>query len=276
MLKRSLVAAAILAANFALASRGYAEEELTIEAVFAYYRAPLSATGVLVDLTGGDPVTDYFLIYWGVPFCGDPAIGDYDQLNWGALLTTGADGAGSGYVDIFAFADPPLPGDYVVVQAFDPETIPSSGSVGVVPVSGFSNCERVFDYYGDDDGDGLSGQLELAGGTDPWNPDSDGDGIDDGIDPSGAQALVDGLPDAAFAGDGHRTAILRQLRNAEAAVARGNIDGAIDKLYALRDHLDGCDGSATEAADDNDWVIDCAAQDVLRAYIDALLDNLSS
>jgi hypothetical protein len=32
----------------------------------------------------------------------------------------------------------------------------------------------------DSDGDGLSNRLEYERGTDPWNPDSDGDGIPDG------------------------------------------------------------------------------------------------
>ncbi len=38
------------------------------------------------------------------------------------------------------------------------------------------------DPYGDEDGDGLTNLQEFLNGTDPTNPDSDGDGVVDGLD----------------------------------------------------------------------------------------------
>ncbi len=124
----------------------------------------------------------------------------------------------------------------------------------------------------DTDNDGLTDCLEVEVGTDPLNPDSDGDGIPDGEDSEFIQNIVNGLPDSAFKGNGHRTAILAHLDNVEHQVAKGHIDVALNMLENLRKHVDGCGASA----DNNDWIIDCAAQIQVRDLIDLLVTNLSS
>ena len=64
---------------------------------------------------------------------------------------------------------------------------------------------------GDDDNDGLSGEQEVASGSDPFNADSDGDGLADGVevltygtDPTLLDSDLDGLTDAAEI-DEHQT-----------------------------------------------------------------------
>ena len=71
------------------------------------------------------------------------------------------------------------------------------------------------------------------------------------------QYAVAALPSSAFTpGQGHGEAILAQLAKIESQLAKGRTADAIEKLRQLRRHLDGC-GSA---ADRNDWIDDCAAQ----------------
>ena len=46
-----------------------------------------------------------------------------------------------------------------------------------------TDSKDALDYPRDPDGDGLTNNQELALGTDPANPDTDGDGISDKFDP---------------------------------------------------------------------------------------------
>jgi hypothetical protein len=124
----------------------------------------------------------------------------------------------------------------------------------------------------DTDNDGLTDCLEVTVGTDPLNPDSDGDGILDGEDSEFIQNIINGLPDSAFKGNGHRTAMLAHLDNVEHQVAMGHIGVALNMLDNLRKHVDGCGASA----DNTDWIIDCVAQVQVRDLIDLLIANLSS
>jgi Bacterial TSP3 repeat len=123
----------------------------------------------------------------------------------------------------------------------------------------------------DTDGDGLTDCLELDVGTDPLNPDTDGDGIPDGQDAEFVQNIVSGLPDEAFKGNGHRTAILAHLDNIEHQVAQGHTDVALQMLDNLRKHIDGCGANA----DNDDWIVDCTAQVQVRDLVDLMIANLS-
>jgi hypothetical protein len=49
----------------------------------------------------------------------------------------------------------------------------------------------------------------------------------------------------------------------------GDPDQARSTLTNLRRRLDGCETGG--AADTNDWILDCASQDTIRALIDALI-----
>jgi len=124
----------------------------------------------------------------------------------------------------------------------------------------------------DTDNDGLTDCLELDVGTDPLDPDSDDDGIPDGQDSEFVQNVINGLPDGAFKGGGHRTAILAHLDNVEHQVAKGHVDVALKMLENLRKHVDGCGATA----DNDDWIIECVAQIQVRGLIDLLVTNLSS
>ncbi len=128
----------------------------------------------------------------------------------------------------------------------------------------------------DTDDDGLNDGLEVDLGTDPLNPDTDGDGIPDGQDTEFIENAIGGLSDDAFKdesnGKGLRNALLKHLENAERAVARGQVDKAIQHLQTLRGHLDGCGAEA----DNTDWIVDCTAQVEIRDLLDLLINNLSS
>jgi hypothetical protein len=120
----------------------------------------------------------------------------------------------------------------------------------------------------DTDDDLLPDGLEVLHGTDPLVADTDGDGLLDGSDVDFVVDAVEGTPPEAFGNA--PVAILNQLDATEHKLLSGQEDQAIQKLMNLREHLDGCGA----AADNNDWVIDCAAQIELRALVDLLIDNL--
>jgi uncharacterized repeat protein (TIGR01451 family) len=111
--------------------------------------------------------------------------------------------------------------------------------------------------------------------------DSDGDGLPDDVDPDTIADVVgdtDEVPDSAFAdmGGGHRTAMLALLNAIEIKIADGKINKAIKALEKLRERVDGCDGSASESPDNNDWVTDCDAQRLIQGLIDGILARLES
>jgi len=128
----------------------------------------------------------------------------------------------------------------------------------------------------DTDDDGLDDGLEVALGTDPNDSDSDDDGIPDGQDTEFIENAINALSDDVFKdespGKGLRNALLRNLENAERAVARGQTAQAIHHLEIVRGHLDGCGTSA----DGNDWIVDCTAQVQIRDLLDLLIANLSA
>ncbi len=123
----------------------------------------------------------------------------------------------------------------------------------------------------DDDDDGLLNDDEAIVGTNPDNPDSDGDGIRDGVDPDVLSVIVKQLPDDVFKSTdkGLRTAILSLLNNNERYILAGKIEEAIHMLENLRRHMDGC----PYMADKDDWIIDCNSQQSVRRILDILLAN---
>lgn len=126
----------------------------------------------------------------------------------------------------------------------------------------------------DIDNDGLLYDDEILVGMYPDNPDSDGDSIRDGVDPDILCIIIKHLPIKAFksSGEGHRTAILKQLRNNERYILEGNIEKAIQNLKQLRKHMDGC----PSFPDKDDWIVDCKSQERARRFLDILLANHAS
>lgn len=123
----------------------------------------------------------------------------------------------------------------------------------------------------DTDGDGLTdGQEVLVTGTDPLNPDTDGDGIPDGSDPDSLVNILGGLPDSAFKGVGHRTAIGAHLDNINRQILKGQVDQALKEIAQLRTKMDGC---GTDP-DNTDWIVDCTAQMQMRTFLDLVATNL--
>lgn len=121
----------------------------------------------------------------------------------------------------------------------------------------------------DDDDDGLTNAEESDLGTDPNNPDTDGDGIIDGGDPS---VLVEVLPPDSLFKDsdgGLRQAMLARLNGIEDHMLALNIEGALRELENLRRRVDGC----PPKADKDDWIVDCTEQLRVRALIDTIISN---
>ncbi|MBM3790531.1 MAG: hypothetical protein FJW35_09310, partial [Acidobacteria bacterium] len=130
------------------------------------------------------------------------------------------------------------------------------------------------DWVADPDRDGLSSETESGLGTDPANPDSDGDGIRDGLDPDIVAGVVAALPDTVFksGGPGLRTAMLARLEDIERATAAGLVDVAVRGLQNLLLRVDGC----PPLPDPDDWVVDCDAQLTVRNLLGLLAGNHSS
>jgi hypothetical protein len=128
----------------------------------------------------------------------------------------------------------------------------------------------VFELGFDADRDLLSDALEAKLGTDPSEPDGDGDGIPDGSDPGWLAARVTSLPVRALRSPGSRRALLAGLENAERRLAAADAKRAHGALDRLRLRLDGCE----PAADKNDWIVACATQREVRGLLDVLRENL--
>jgi Tol biopolymer transport system component len=102
--------------------------------------------------------------------------------------------------------------------------------------------------------------------------DTDGDGLPDSIDPDIVGDAVADLSDTSFRNSGAESAILDRLADIELNIVDGRIADAIRAAENLRRRLDGCEDGPP--ADKNDWIVDCASQDSIRALLDALISNL--
>jgi hypothetical protein len=187
--------------------------------------------------------------------------------------------AGSGYqpeskVGVYLFSEPVLLGTAVVgldgsfAGAF---VIPSgvTGGTHEIVVMGFAPDGELrtlvtsIQVAEDPDNDGLTTGEEMLTGTDPVNPDSDGDGIIDGLDASWLIGFLDALPREDFKRRWHRTLMKVTIANAAIAVKLGNGDIALDITRLLHRRLDGCGTSP----DRSDWIVDCEAQIQFRTLL---------
>jgi hypothetical protein len=233
-------------------------------------------------LPGVPPIPDFATFLFSIdPDSDDDGLLDGEEIALGTDpddADTDDDGLTDGEEVLVYFTDP-LDPDTDDDDLTDGEEVNTYGTDPLDPDTDDDDCLDGFEVNvigtdpldPDTDDDGLTDCLELDVGTDPLDPDTDDDGIPDGQDSEFVQNIVNGLPDSAFKGNGHRTAILAQLDNVEHQVAMGHIDVALKMLHNLRKHVDGCGA----VADNNDWIIDCAAQTEVRELIDLLMANLS-
>ena len=124
----------------------------------------------------------------------------------------------------------------------------------------------------DTDDDFLGDGLEVAYGTDPLDPDSDHDGLLDGQDVEFVQNQVATLPAGIFksTGGGTQSATQSALDSIEALLKQGKAAKALQAAIDLHKHFDGCG----VMADNNDWLLDCGEQVVVRGLIEVLIVNL--
>jgi endonuclease/exonuclease/phosphatase family metal-dependent hydrolase len=124
----------------------------------------------------------------------------------------------------------------------------------------------------DSDDDELMDGLEVTAATSPLDADTDDDGIKDGEDVEFIEHIVSGLPASAFDTAQHQNTLVTQLEALESQVMQGHPEAAINEIDNLRGRLDGC---GTVAGKD-DWIVDCASQQLVRQLLDLLATNLSN
>ena len=125
----------------------------------------------------------------------------------------------------------------------------------------------------DTDDDELMDGLEVkVVGTDPLDPDTDDDGLKDGEDVEFIENVINGLAAASFGNPTHQATLVTRLEAIELQIAQGHRDEAITEIAKLMMRVDGC-GSA---ADQNDWIINCTDQLLVRSLLQLLATNLAS
>lgn len=164
-------------------------------------------------------------------------------------------------------------------------------SVGVVEGEGPDAILSSLVGYGipdrsiDSDRDTLSDGAELTSGSNPCNPDTDGDGLNDGADPNplvprtSTDVIADAvrtaatgveIPESSFDGPnenaqrGRRNALANQLQSAANAIEEGNLEEALSILEHVLDRLDG-NPVPPDVMDDG------PAKDALREEVERLI-----
>jgi hypothetical protein len=139
----------------------------------------------------------------------------------------------------------------IIVVGFDPNGAPRTLSSEIEVIR-------------DSDDDGLRDTEETLTGTNPENPDTDGDELIDGLDASWLIAYLDDLPVEDFKRRWHRPVMKLYIGAAAVAVNLGDGDAALDILERLDRRVDGC---GTEP-DRSDWIVDCESQLEFRELLD--------
>jgi hypothetical protein len=84
--------------------------------------------------------------------------------------------------------------------------------------------------------------------------------------------VVAGLPGSAFSTPALGDTFIARLEAIEPLIAQGQRAAAIIAIGDLRRRVDGCGGTA----DQNDWIVVCADQVVVRGLLDLLATNLAT
>ncbi|MGB7972545.1 MAG: VCBS repeat-containing protein, partial [Candidatus Deferrimicrobiaceae bacterium] len=143
----------------------------------------------------------------------------------------------------------------------------------------------------DTDLDGIGDELEDLLFLDYLDPDSDDDGLPDGLDPDVIAVVIETIPTPFFSSPGQKKAFLGQLagldhRNESFKRGEGIATGevfhptenqlllAIGRLEDLFTRFDGCLGQ--KEPDKSDWIIDCNAQFQVQSVFQVVLTNYYS
>src|SRR5918912_949313 len=93
--------------------------------------------------------------------------------------------------------------EIIAAATTTPEGTASAPAKQTTGAGGTSGGRRGGGGSADSDGDGLSDRKEATMGLDPNNPDTDGDGIPDGLDDANGDGVPDGASGGAAAGSGN-------------------------------------------------------------------------
>jgi probable HAF family extracellular repeat protein len=232
--------------------------------------------------------TEEFLVFIGGESGSPNGVPDVTPavVDPGSPIAIGGGGFDPGsQVGAFLFSDPVLLGvaDVGGDGAFSIEvTVPLGTTPGVhtVVVMGSApdgtrrTLQATIEVAGDPDpdDDGLTTDEELLTGTDPTKPDSDGDGLIDGLDASWLLDYLDGVPLSQFDRRFHKAAMKLTVFAAAVAVNFGDADTALAITSTLHRRIDGC-GSTP---DRNDWMTGCASQVAFRELLGLYERNIST
>ncbi|MGB7860685.1 MAG: hypothetical protein WBM90_09330, partial [Acidimicrobiia bacterium] len=178
-------------------------------------------------------------------------------------------------VGIYLFSDPVLlgittadiGGAFSLTVTIPPTTPAGTHNIlvmGTDPDGALRTLVGTFEIEDDPDNDGLSTAEEVLTGTDPSNPDSDGDGVIDGIDASWLVQYLNDLPNNDFKRRLNRGAMKLTIVAAAISVNLGNGETALAITGSLHNRIDGCGATA----DGNDWIVDCESQIGFRSLLD--------
>ena len=242
---------------------------------------PIVAT-VLQD---GEPVaTEVFTIFVG----GDPEVpagapqipsegvaGDPIEVSAASLLP----GSQAG---IFLFSEPSLLKTMMVGPdgTFSTTVQLPLGTVGgrhsVVVMGTSENGEPIalaadLNVIDDQDEDGLTEVEETITGTSRTNPDTDGDGVVDGIDVTWIAEYVASQPNGDFKSRFGKLRLRLRIAMVGAAIRFGDRQSALDLIGSLERRADGCGSSA----DRTDWITDCETQAEFNELLGLLKRNVA-
>ncbi len=143
------------------------------------------------------------------------------------------------------------------------------GSLWVLIVGGGTISVEI-----DTDLDGLSDILEAELSLDFLDPDSDDDGLADGLDPDVIGGVILDIPTPLFSSPGQKGSLVAHLLGVEALLKKRQPDLAIGQLTNLGTRFDGC--LSQKDPDASDWITDCNAQFRVRRVFDVVVENLFS